>query len=193
VSDFDCQISQRSKSVACDAREDFNRPLRGGRRGHTGRPLVGECVSPLPVPTRPEPDERYVAIGIVRGGAVLAIGFVAKQSRASWRQTPRSDRPTSSHPGQQRAIASSPTRSSATWGRAGRMRSSAEACFRVLCRCAHRSALSTARSRRQVLTLGPGNTPATGERGFRVVGSAAAKLGRLDELDGVAIRVLEPR
>jgi len=33
----------------------------------------------------------------------------------------------------------------------------------------------------------------TGERGFRVVGSAAAKLGRLDELDGVAIRVLEPR
>jgi hypothetical protein len=92
-----------------------------------------------------------------------------------------------------RTTAMSPTHSSATWGRAGRMRSSAEACFRALCGCAHRSALSTARRRRQVSTLGPGNTPATGERGFGVVGSAAAKLGRLDELDGVAIRVLEPR
>ena len=36
-------------------------------------------------------------------------------------------------------------------------------------------------------------TPVAGERRFAVVGSAVAKLGRLDQLDGVAIRVFEPR
>ncbi len=38
-----------------------------------------------------------------------------------------------------------------------------------------------------------GDTRAASERGLPVVGSAAAKLCTLDELDGVAIRVLEPR